>query len=154
MLVTMTIAGILLVIAVPSFVQLIRNQGIKTASFDLFSALEYTRSEAIKRPADVVMLCAGNTTANDGAWATGWRMVVSPCTSDPLRSWATASKLAVVDKAGAATSITFAKDGHMSSPATAPKLQIDPATSLGGVTSRCVQIDLVGRPKTQVGACP
>ena len=30
----------------------------------------------------------------------------------------------------------------------------DPATSLAGVTSRSVQIDLVGRPKTQVGACP
>jgi len=33
-------------------------------------------------------------------------------------------------------------------------LQIDPAPSLAGVTSRCVQIDLVGRPKTQLGACP
>jgi type IV fimbrial biogenesis protein FimT len=153
MLVTMAIAGILLVIAVPSFRQLILNQGIKTASFDLFSALEYTRSEAIKRPADVVLLCAGNTTANNGAWATGWRLGVTDCSSNPLRSWTTASKLAITEKAGGATSITFAKDGHMTAPATAPKLQIDPATSLAGVTSRCVQVDLVGRPRTQIGAC-
>jgi len=154
MLVTMSIAGILLVIAVPAFQTLILNQGIKIASFDLFAALEYTRSEAIKRPGDVVMLCAGNTAANDGAWETGWRLVISPCASDPLRSWSTASKLAIADKAGGATSITFGRDGHMTSPATAPELQIDPVTSLAGVSSRCVQIDLVGRAKTQQGACP
>ena len=154
MLITMLVLAVILVIAVPSFQQMIRNQGIKTASFDLFSALEYTRSEAIKRPGNIVTLCAGDSTANDGAWAKGWRLVISPCSSDPLRTWTTASSLIISDKAGGATSITFGKDGHVMSPATAPKLQMDPAVSPAGVSSRCVQISLAGRPNTLVGACP
>src|SRR6478736_4154108 len=71
----MVVVVVLITIAVPSYRQLIVSQGIKTASFDLYSALEYARSEAIKRPSATVVLCAGNSTANNGAWGTGWRVV-------------------------------------------------------------------------------
>lgn len=152
--VTVAIVAILIIIAVPSYQQLIANQGVKNASFDLFSALTYTRSEAIKRPTDTVVLCAGNSTSNDGAWATGWRLVVGPCSSNPLRTWTPASNLTISDKAGGATSITFGRDGHLSLPTTAPKIQVDPAVTLAGVTPRCIQIDLVGFPRTSSGACP
>jgi len=147
MLVTLTTLGVLMAIAAPSFEQLILNQGIKTASFDLYSALEYARSEAIKRNGSIT-LKAGAVT--DGAWTTGWR--VNDSSSNALRSWSPASRLAITEKAVGATSITFAKDGHLTT--AAPKLQVDPTTSWSGVTSRCVQVDLIGRAKALLGACP
>src|SRR5438128_1717675 len=86
MVITLTIVAILLSLAVPSFQQLILNQGIKAASFDLYSALEYARSEAIKRNANIT-LKAGAVT--DGAWTTGWR--VNDPSNNSLRSWTPAS---------------------------------------------------------------
>jgi hypothetical protein len=58
----------------------------------------------------------------------------------------------VTQTVSGATPIQFARSGHLMT--AAPKVQIDPATSMAGVESRCVQIDLIGRPRTQLGACP
>jgi len=131
MVVTVTMVGILLAIAAPSYEQLILTQGIKAASFDMYSALEYARSEAIKRNGSIT-LKAGAVT--DGGWATGWR--VDDNTSNSLRSWTPASRLVITEQAGDVTSITFAKDGHLTT--AAPKLQIDPTTSSSGIArSKC-----------------
>jgi type IV fimbrial biogenesis protein FimT len=150
MMIVLAVIGALLAIAVSSFRPVILNQGIKSAAFDLYSALQYARSEAIKRNGSVT-LCAGDSTANDTQWTKGWRLdTASACTSaTPLRSWTAASSVVV---ASTATPVTFAKDGHLTT--TTPKVQIDPVTTLNGVTSRCVQVDLSGRPRTQLGACP
>lgn len=149
MVVTVTLVGILLAIAVPSFRSLILNQGIKTASYDLFSAFQYARSEAIKRNG-TTLLKAG--ASSDGAWTTGWRVVDSG--GNLLRSWGAASSLNIQETANSgATSITFARDGHVSSPGLPPRIQVDPSASLNGVSSRCVGVDLIGRPTSQMGAC-
>jgi len=73
LLVTLTIVGVMLALAAPGLRTLTLNQGVKSAAFDLFSALEYARSEAIKRPSETVTLKAG--AASDGAWSTGWRIL-------------------------------------------------------------------------------
>jgi type IV fimbrial biogenesis protein FimT len=149
MVVVVTLVGVLLSIAVPSFRPLILNQGIKTAAYDVFSALQYARSEAIKRN-DSTLLKAGAT--SDGAWTTGWR--VTDSAGNLLRSWTVASNLSIAEKANSgATSITFARDGHVSSPAQPPHIQLDPTVSTNGVSTRCVGVDLIGRPTTQMGAC-
>ena len=149
MIITLTIVGVLLTLAVPSFRQVMLNQGIRTASFDLYSALEYARSEAIKRGANVNVR-AGDTTANDGSWSKGWR--VRDASNNLLRSWTAASTVTIAE-AGSATTVTFARDGHLTT-GTAPKWQINPTTSMNGIDLRCIQVDLVGRPRTQMGACP
>jgi type IV fimbrial biogenesis protein FimT len=149
MMVVVVVMVVLLSVAVPSFRQVIANQRIKTASFDLFSALNYARSEAIKRNVSVSMR-AGESA--DGAWSTGWRIVDS--SNNLLRSWGAISSLTVSNTAaGNATVLTFGSDGRLTN-AAAPKLQIQPATSISGVSSRCVQITLSGRPTTQMGSCP
>ena len=142
------IVAILVALAGPSFRSLTLNQGIKTGAYDLFSALEFARSEAIKRNAPVT-LKSGATA--DGSWTTGWRLL--DASNNVLRSW-TVSPNITITEAGSATGITFAKDGHMSAPATTPKLQVDSAVSVSGLTVRCVQIDLIGRAKVQTGNCP
>jgi type IV fimbrial biogenesis protein FimT len=149
LVVTVTLIGVLLTIAVPSFRSLILNQGIKTASYDLFSALQLARSEAIKRN-DNTTLKAGATT--DGAWTTGWRVLDS--SSNVIRSWNVASNLTIAETANSGvTSITFARDGHVSVPAQPPRIQVDPSTSTSGVSTRCVGVDLIGRPVTKMGVC-
>jgi type IV fimbrial biogenesis protein FimT len=149
MVVVVTLLGVLLAIAVPSFRPLILNQGIKTGAYDVFSALQYARSEAIKRN-DSTLLRAG--AISDGAWTNGWRVTDSG--GNLLRSWSVASNLTIAETANSgATVITFARDGHVSSPAQPPRIQIDPSASTNGVSSRCVGVDLIGRPTSKMGGC-
>lgn len=148
MMITIAVLAILLGIAVPSFQTIILNQRIKTASFDLFSAIDYTRAEAIKRNASITLRAGASA---DGDWASGWRVVDS--TNNPLRSWSAVSNLTVTEKQSGATTLTYGKDGRLTS-AAAPKLEIAPANAATGVSSRCIQVDLSGRATTQAGACP
>lgn len=147
--VTVTLLAVLLSIAVPGLRQLTLNQGVKSAAFDVFSALEYARSEAIKRPGETVTLKAG--ASSDGAWSTGWRLLDGSGTK--LRTWTVASNISVADKNGTPlTQVTFTKDGHVSG-ATAPKLEVKPTASVSGVDARCVEVDLIGRPRSKMGSC-
>ena len=147
MLTTITLLGVLLAIGVPAFQKLTLNQGVKSAAFDIFSALEYARSEAIKRPGETVTLKAG--AASDGAWSTGWRLVNGANTI--LRSWTVASNITVADKnATPLTQVTFAKDGHLTA---APKLEVKPSTTTTGVDARCIVVDLIGRASSKTGGC-
>jgi type IV fimbrial biogenesis protein FimT len=147
--VVLTLVAILLTIAAPAFRSLMLNQGIKTASYDLFAALQLARSEAIKRN-DNTLLKAG--ASSDGAWTTGWRVLDS--SNNIIRSWNVASNLTIAETANSgATSITFARDGHVSAPALAPRIQVDPSSSTNGVSTRCVGVDLIGRPVTKMGGC-
>src|SRR5690349_7647306 len=124
MMITLTVIGVLLAIAVPSFRQITLNQGIRTASFDLFSALELARSEAIKRNNSV-------SVQPDSSWSTGWKVVDSG--SNTLRRWTATSTVSVSTTPTTLAMITFAKDGHVTVPASVPKLQIDPTATMNGV---------------------
>jgi type IV fimbrial biogenesis protein FimT len=152
MMITIAVAVVLLAIVAPSFRQLIANQRIKTASFDLFSALNYARSEAIKRNAAAgVTLQAGALT--DGAWATGWRIVDPADATKSLRSWGAINSLSVTEEAGGITSVTYGRDGRLAG-GTAPRFELTTSPSISGVKARCVQVDLSGRPATAEGVCP
>ena len=144
MLITLSVIGVLLAIAAPSLRQMMLNHGIRTASFDLFSSLEYARSEAIKRNALV-------SVKPDSTWSTGWKVVDS--SNNLLRSWTATSTVTVSTTPSSIAAITFGKDGHVTTPSAVPKLQLDPTTTMNGVDSRCISLDLIGRPKTQMGAC-
>ncbi len=76
LIVTITIAGILFGIAVPSFNTAIRNNRLTTLNNDFITALNIARSEAVKRGQIVTVCrsatgtaCAADTTYN---WAPGW----------------------------------------------------------------------------------
>ena len=150
LVITVVLLGVLLAIAAPAFQSLMLNQGVKSAAFDLFSALEYARSEAIKRPNETVTLKAG--ASSDGAWSTGWRLLDG--SGNRLRSWTVASNIGVADtNTTPLTQVTFAKDGHVTG-SSAPKLEVTSTVSADGVSSRCVQVSLIGRPISKMGVCP
>ncbi len=82
LMVALAIIMILAVMAVPSFRSFTANQQVKTASYDLLTAFNYARGEAIKRNDTVTVLAVG------GAWAGGWQVKVTVAGTDVvLKEW-------------------------------------------------------------------
>ncbi len=77
LLVTLSIVAILLAIAVPGFQDFFRRNRVDATASDLVTALNYARSEAIRRGARVTVCGSANPSAaspncEDSKWAQGW----------------------------------------------------------------------------------
>lgn len=73
LMIVVTIAGILLAVSAPAFQDVINRAVVNSQARTLLAAINYTRSEAIRRNADVA-LCA-SADGNDcdaGSWSEGW----------------------------------------------------------------------------------
>lgn len=103
LIVTLTVAGILTALAVPSFKTTIQNNRLVTQSNDLLSSLLYARSQAIGGGATQqsssgknwsVEVCASSNadTCNSSNWANGW--VVIGYTSAPTGAAGTVTNIA------------------------------------------------------------
>ncbi|CAG9932152.1 GspH/FimT family pseudopilin [Candidatus Nitrotoga arctica] len=82
LLVTIAILAILLSIAVPNFITFVQNSRLVGQTNDLVTALNYARSEAIKRGVRVSVCsrldnatCSGATVFN---WDAGWLVFINP----------------------------------------------------------------------------
>jgi type IV fimbrial biogenesis protein FimT len=83
LIVTISVAAILLALAVPSFQSLMISNRITAQTNDLVSDLAFARSEAIKRGATVTV-CYANTATSCGAgtdWTQGWMVFVDAGTA-------------------------------------------------------------------------
>lgn len=134
LMVTVTIAAILLAIGVPSFKSFILSQRVKTASYDLNYALNYARSEAIKRN-DLVLLTPAAT-----GWQDGWTVKYGTLTllSQPAYQSVTIT--------GPAASVTYAANGRLTATAT-------PFQVTDGTNNRCISVNLSGLPSSKIGVC-
>lgn len=148
LLITIAVVAILASIATPSYRAFVAGQRIKTASFDIMSALTLGRSEAIKRAAAVTVIPTG------GEWTNGWSVTASDGTI--LFQQSALSGLSIICKSGSpsatvtcpAGGLTYGGNGRLT--AATPSIQIG-STSSAAV--RCIGIDLSGRPNSKVGAC-
>lgn len=138
LMVAISVVVILLAIAVPSFQEFIRGQRVKTTSFDIFAALNYARSEALKRNGDVTL------TPVSSDWTNGWSIAAA---SSTLRTQASQSDSVLITGPG---SITYGRDGRANANTT---LQVDANPSAASISPRCISIDLSGRPNSKKGAC-
>lgn len=86
LMVTLSIAVILLTIGVPSFVDMMSSNTAGNYANDLLADFNYARSEAITRGMRVVV-CKGPTAANctTGQWEGGWKVFVD-CNSNGSRN--------------------------------------------------------------------
>jgi type IV fimbrial biogenesis protein FimT len=78
LIVTMTVGGILMALAVPAFNTFIQNQRLTTATNSLVLSLNLARSEALKRdlPTGVTVCASGDGLACNGAsWSQGWIVI-------------------------------------------------------------------------------
>jgi len=139
LLVTLSIIGILSVLALPSFSEFVGGQRVKTASFEVFSSLTYARSEAIKRNAEVAV------TSASGGWQNGWTVAV--VNGSTLNQQTAFTGLTI---AGPAGSITYNGSGRLKASVTPFTISSSTGTS---VSPRCISIDLSGRPNSKIGNC-
>jgi len=142
LMVAVAILGILAGFAAPAFRDMMVNERVKSASFELTAALTVARSEAIKRNVSVTLTPTSATTD----WAAGWTMVAAGPTT--LGTQGAFSSVVITGP----TSIVYNRSGRSSSSATVT-LEIASATGSSTVTPRCVSLGTTGQPKTVKGNC-
>lgn len=176
LMVTVSIAGILLAIAIPSFTSTITSNRLTTSANDFVSALNIARSEAIKRGVQVTVESIG---ATSGQWDTGWNVFVdfngngvfndtnaTPCETNAdgslkedciLRTYAdlpSGYTLRVGSTTAFKDSITYTSSGLSTVPAVAA--DAFKLCSGSGTKQRTITIGPTGRPSVAetTGTCP
>jgi type IV fimbrial biogenesis protein FimT len=152
LLVALSVLGVLLLMAVPSFRDAGLPSQLRAVANDLAGATQLARSEAIKRNA-VVTLCvsAGGTECESGNWQQGW-IVLSGTTV--LHHELPAPTGYRVTPTGGASSLSFQPVGVG---ATAETFTICRSTPRVGSQERVVTVSATGRASvktTMSGVCP
>jgi type IV fimbrial biogenesis protein FimT len=160
LMVTLSIAAILLTVAVPNFIVFVQNNRLATQANDLVTMLNYARSEAVKRNQNIGVCssttgtsCAGSTT-----WDTGLIVFVD---SNKDGTWNAGETVLQVRqamegsntlRAGAQTSISYQANGFLASPNDTFRL----CDTRGQQSMRAIALSLQGRVSTSIGtlACP
>jgi type IV fimbrial biogenesis protein FimT len=138
LLIVITVLAVLLAAGMPSFGEFMRNQRVKTASFDLYSTLVHARSEAITRNASVTVAPVSS------AWINGWTVTDSGGTV--IRTMGAVPNVTITGP----TNVVFRGSGRLNA-ASMPTFQLTASGST--VITRCISIDLSGRPTTKAVAC-
>lgn len=141
LMVSVVVLGILASLAVPSFRSFIAGQRIKTASYDMMSMLTYARSEAIKRNTTVTMSGIG-----------GGNLVVTAGGATVQQREAFVGITVICKSGGAAatcTNVVYNGNGRLQ--ALPPSIEI--SDSAASSQTRCISLDLSGRPTSKKGAC-
>lgn len=136
--IVVAVLAVLLSAGIPAFTEFVREQRVKTASFDLFSTLVHARSEAITRNAAVTV------TPVSAEWTNGW--TVTDAGGAVIRTMGAVPNLTITGP----TNVVFRGSGRLNA-ASMPTFQL--SASGATVTTRCISIDLSGRPTTKAAAC-
>jgi type IV fimbrial biogenesis protein FimT len=137
-LIVVAVLAVLLSAGIPAFTEFVRNQRVKTASFDLFSTLVHARSEAITRNATVTVAPVS------AEWTNGW--TVTDAGGTVIRTMGAVPSMTITGP----TNVVFRGSGRLNA-ASMPNFQLSASGST--VTTRCISIDLSGRPTTKAAAC-
>lgn len=87
LMVAITVLAVLLGIGVPSFRLTLQGNRITTTANDMVAALQFARSEAVRRGVNVTLCSSGDQATCSGTWANGW-IVRGPDPADPpFRVW-------------------------------------------------------------------
>jgi len=154
LMVTLAVAAILLTVGVPAFQEMLRNNRAATHANEFLTALNFTRSEAIKRGRNISLCPSSNQTACGGAnWAVGWIAFVDAdndgvvdAGEELLRAW---GALSGNPSFTGPTILVYRPAGELA----AGTAQLDYAL---GTHDHCVQINSVGRPRIEkdTAQCP
>jgi type IV fimbrial biogenesis protein FimT len=154
LMITLVILVILLALAAPSMGNLVKDQRVKTVVGDVYAALVFARSEAIKRNT-YVGVCAmtndGWGCQNSTDWARGWIVYLDAdgngypgAVADILKRQDTLTDITLTGTGG---NVSYQGDGRLR---VAPAPFVASISGNNSVTARCVQLDLAGRPNVKV----
>jgi len=140
LMITLSIAAILMSMAVPSFTTAIKNNRLTTQANELISSLNYARSEAIRRGASVTLTSAS---AN---WHTGW--TVTDKDNVVIRNHTAFDGSSSL--VGSATTLTYKSTGFINGASAITFTLCDDRTA---ETGRAISISLTGRPSVSNTTC-
>ena len=145
LMIVVAVVGVLASLAVPSLKSYVAGQRVKSATFDIVAMLTLTRSEAIKRNAQVT------AAPTSGDWAQGWTVTAAGGTVVSRQIALPSLTITCLQgsplTATACASLTYDSSGRSGS---AQSIQI---TSTSSSTVRCIGVDLSGRPNSKKGNC-
>ncbi|MDO9047621.1 MAG: GspH/FimT family pseudopilin [Methylobacter sp.] len=162
LIITISIAGILVSIAIPSFSSIIRSTRLTTYANELVASLSLARSEAVKRGVQISIRRKGSTSQN---WDSGWYIFTdlngdgALDAADTLLKTYPALTSGFTLRTGTAGYQTFAaylpSGLSLNSSGDTFKLCASSA-SASASNSRAITINALGRPRTSEGAtaCP
>jgi type IV fimbrial biogenesis protein FimT len=157
------IAAVLLVVALPNYQQMVKNNCLTTDANSLVTSLQQARSEAVKR-STTTTLTATNAGNASNEWGLGWKVTIDEdrngngtldagedydgdgvlSNSALVREVSLTCTATTVDEPANTTSITYDSSGF---PSTSAKFNVcDDRT---GETGRQVSISFTGRPSTE-----
>lgn len=138
LMITLAVLAIVLGIAVPSFSSMLRDNRAATLGSELQGALQFARSEAVKRRQSVVICrsnAAGSGCANGTDWSGGW--LVRQASGSVIKVWDSASGLAIV---GPNPGLTFLGSGMASS---VSSFSVKPS-NCSGKQKRLITVSITG----------
>jgi type IV fimbrial biogenesis protein FimT len=138
LMVVVTIAAVMLGVAVPSFREFMAGQRVKNTAFDFAAALLLARSEAIKRNTPVTVAQAG------ASWAEGWTVAVG---GNTLSTKEAPVNVTITTDPDPTAGVAYQGNGRV---AGTLKFQFS-ATSTTAV--RCLTIKPDGVPNTTTTSC-
>ena len=163
LIITLTIAGILMAIAVPGIQNFVSSNRLTSQVNELMANISISRSEAIKRAVTTgvcVTASGGSSCVTSGNWANGWLVYYVCPTGDP--SGCTAGNnvaLKIHEALGGSNTLTapadaivFSKSGLLSSPSSGTRQFT--LTDTKNSASRIVCLAATGRPAMSAVTCP
>jgi type IV fimbrial biogenesis protein FimT len=153
LMIALTVLGVLLALAVPSFRDAALNSSLRAISSNLYASVQLARGEAIKRNVPIT-LCRANTTGTacdvDSDWAAGWIVVAS---GTVLQYQQPVTEGFKVTQSGTAADLTFQPIGVGATAGTFTVCRSSPV----GNQERVVSITATGNAyvtSTEAGVCP
>jgi type IV fimbrial biogenesis protein FimT len=89
LLIAIAVLAILTTLAVPAFTQFVQNNKLSAQANEMVAAMQYARSEALRRGEQVRVCSSSDGAACNGNWNQGWIAMVDPGGDDEevLRVW-------------------------------------------------------------------
>lgn len=146
LMVVIVVLSVVVSLAAPSFSAILQDNRAASMGEDLQGALQYARSEAVKRRQNVQVCrrnAAGSNCENGTDWSSGW--LVKLAAGSVLKVWDSAQGLAVV---GPSIGVTFRGNGL----AAASNFSVQP-TGCTGQQRREVAVSATGTSTSSKAAC-
>ncbi|MET0756350.1 MAG: GspH/FimT family pseudopilin [Pseudoxanthomonas sp.] len=154
LLVTVSIAAILLALALPSFQGSMRSNRVATATNELLASLALARSEAVRNTRGAGICASANGASCGGTWNGGWIVWSDPNGNGAVDAGENIIRYsqgkASTTITGSAASIAFTPRGRAASgvPTTLSVVPADVTTPV-----RCVTVNVTGQTRVAQAAC-
>lgn len=150
LMITILVASVLAMIAVPSYRNLTMNNCLTTTANSLVSAFQYARSEAVLRR-DSVRISATDSSDSANEWGKGW---IVQGREDPASAWQTLRQFELscgqptIDETGGSTQFVYDGSGFINKAG-----EFNLCDERSSEEGRQVELSITGRPGTSDHSC-